>query len=218
MALCAATTVVAGATFASIRWLATLGVVRVYEVERMSDGARTSERALGLAGGASRALTDLDSRSWKLALAAGGFWMLRLALRSAGYRIGALRGIGFCIGFAYLVAVGAMHRTTDAIVRRDRVGRTNVCATACAASFLAGCFAMMAARNDATNAILETTERVADRAHPYDVTWAVVGNGFLCIATIGGIALATFLTVSWWTAPAERRAVALALAHAKPNA
>jgi hypothetical protein len=218
MALCAATAVVAGSTFAAIRWLATLGVVRVYEVEHVTgvtgDGLivssqHTYERALGLPGGPSRLLTDLDTNCWKVALVAGGFWMLRLALRAAGYRIGGLRGLGFVLGLVYFVAAGAMHRTTEAIVRPGWRRRTDVLITASCVALVAGYIALTLGGNDTGG----SSERPGDYAVEYVLPWTMVGNGLLCFVAAGGIALAIFLTVSWWTAPAERRAQALLLAR-----
>lgn len=114
----------AAATLVAIRWLALFGVVRIYDVPGSGNALRggvlvsaywssASHQELGVRdAGPSVALTHLDRVAWTVAVVAGLFWVLRLALGIARYRIGALRGFGVVMGFGLFVATGALHRAS----------------------------------------------------------------------------------------------------------
>jgi hypothetical protein len=119
------------ATVVATRWLGLLGVVRDFSVTRdsidhVSGGGPVIYstvgyfRELGFAGGPDHLLTHVDHWAWRVGFFAGVLWMLRLARRVSGYRIGVLRVVGVLIGLGVFVVTGAMHRAVDPTARSER--------------------------------------------------------------------------------------------------
>jgi hypothetical protein len=203
MALNAAVATVAGTTYAAIHWLGTLGLVRVYTVahtvgstgDGWSTTSSTTHRALGLTTGPNQALTDLDEAGWKIAAIAGTFWMLRLGLRAANRRIGAWRGVGVLLGLGPLVAAGVAHCTTDAVVDRSRRARTNLAISAWVSVLVVTAIALWTTRLASAN--VADTSRPGTHAAAVSLPFSVASSALQVIVAVGGIALATFLTVSY---------------------
>jgi hypothetical protein len=199
MALTAAIASFCAATVIAIRWLAVLGVVRDYTVTRTS-GSLSSYTStmlhsqIGLASGPSAALSNLDRLTWKVGLLAGIFWMLRLGLRGAAHRIGALRAIGVFAGFGVFVVTGVMHVIADRvrpIDTRDRVHRviTLWCVAAVASAVVVAVTDNMAQGSG--------PPKVGSTALPIPLDWSMARGALQLGVALGGWLLAASLTRRW---------------------
>jgi hypothetical protein len=214
MAVNAAFATVAGSTYAAIHWLATLGVVRVYAVQHTvgsfgntwSTSTSSTGRALGLTTGPNAALTNLDGLSWRVSLVCGTFWMLRLALRAANRRIGALRAFGVMVGLGFFVSAGVMHGTTDAVVAPGRRGRTNLAITALVLALVGAIGVLGTATNAASADIPGPPTGAGDRFVALPRVFSMTGSALQLLVAAGGLALATYLTVSYWRCYEDWRA------------
>jgi hypothetical protein len=213
MAINAAAAVVAGGTYAAIHWLGLLGVVRFYAVrhtvgsfgETWSTSTSSTHRALGLTAGPNSALTSLDSLSWRVALVCGTFWMLRLGLRAANRRIGALRAFGVMVGLGFFVSAGVMHDTTDAVVAPARRRWAHAAVTGLVVALVVVVVMLSTATNQASADIPGPTGP-GNRFAGISRSITMPASGLQVLVAAGGLALATFLTVSYWRCYEDWRA------------
>jgi hypothetical protein len=200
MALTATVGTFCAATLIAIRWLAVIGVVRVYTVTRTSGSLSSYTSNLlhsqvGLASGPSAALSNLDRLTWKLGLLAGIFWMLRLGVRAAAHRIGVLRAIGVLAGFGVFVVTGVMHVVAERVrpvSSRDRINRviTLWCVAAVGSAVL-----VMVTDNMARASGPAT---LGDKALAVPVAWSVARSALQLGVALGGWLLAASLTRRWF--------------------
>jgi len=208
MASTAAVATVCAMTVVAVRWLAVVGLVRDYAIShtillnpQISGGALFStegyRRQLGLAGGPSQALTHLDAIAWRVGFFAGTAWMLRLARRVSGYRIGGLRTVGVFTGFGIFIVAGAMHRAVDPTPRPRRSDQrldsmiTLWCVVALVGGLLIAWTIHAGQFSESGNAV---PAHVGDVATLAPLGWSMLRNSLQLCAAAGGWSLATLLT------------------------
>jgi hypothetical protein len=207
MAGTALVTTVCVLTIVAIRWLAVLGVVRVYAVTRTtgsfppSGGGWSSSTSgtfgqLGLTSGPSAALTHLDQLTWKVGLFAGILWVLRLGLRSADHRIGGLRGVGIAVGLGVFVVTGVAHRIAEAVIpsERSRDWVDHLISLWCFAAVLTTVFAVASVHESYAPTGALTS---GDHAVLASAGWSFARNASQLVVAVGGWWMAVVLTRRW---------------------
>jgi len=200
MALTASVASLCALTVVAIRWLAILGVVRAYATTHTAGAdfgsAVTYHRQLGLLTGPSAALTRVDAWCWRLGFVAGLFWVLRLGLRSANRRIGALRTLGVIVGLGVFIVTGVAHVIADVVVPvgRQRVRMQRLITLWCGAAVLTAIFVGVT-----NNTFWSETDAPGTHAVLVPVAWSIATNALQLLVAVGGWSIAAFLTHRWFT-------------------
>ena len=200
MALTASIATLCAITLGAIRWLAVLGVVRDFAVAHTSGSlssytASPIHRQLGLLSGPSDALTHVDYLAWRIGFIAGLLWVMRLALRSANYRIGFLRTLGIVFGFGAFVATGVAHRVADSVIPSGRARWMNRLITLWC---FAAVFTVFFYRGRIGSAdVLNYVTTMGDHVELQPIGWSIAGNAMQLLIVIGGWSIAASLTRQW---------------------
>lgn len=185
-------------TLVAVRWLATLGVIRDYAVIRTAGSGSYStatavQREFGLGSGPSGLLTRVDRTAWAVGFATGFLWMVHLARRTSGYRIGLVRSVAAICGLGLFVATGAMHRTADAVLPEPSRSRANLlitmwCGSAAFSALVIG-WSVAAGAPDSSGLGF----------HPLAVPlrWSIARSVAQLLIVVGGWTTAAFLTLRW---------------------
>ena len=193
-------------TLVAVRWLAILGVIREYAVARdsASSSMTATRREFGLAAGPSVLLTRVDRTAWAAGFATGFLWIVHLARRTSGYRIGFVRSVASICGLGLFVATGAMHRTADAVLPEPSRSRANLlittwCASAAFSALVIG-WSVAAGAPDSSGLGL----------HPLaaPLRWSIARSAAQLLIVAGGWTTGAFLTISWARRTPRRRSPA----------
>jgi hypothetical protein len=207
-------------TVIAIRWLALVGVLRDYSVTRTTGSLGSSytswtvHRHIGLATGPSVALTNLDRLAWKLALAAGILWMLRLGVRAAGRRVGVMRFLGVIVGLGLFVATGVMHRIADVVhPAAERAWIHRVITWWCTVAVIGVVIVMATDRVGGPSG----PPVLGDHAQQIPIAWSITRAVVQLGVALGGWLLAASFTRRWLEA-VDRREDGIAASSPAPFA
>ncbi len=183
--VCAGATWAAGSILVAIHLLGSTGILRDFSVIHASgNGSVTNLREFGV-GVPSSALSHADSVALVVFGVAGSLWMLRLARRAAGYRVGVVRGFFALAGFALFVATGAMHKTAQ---------RTHSERSILESLISVWCFVFVAT---AFVVQIRSWSSIDPHVRAVGLGWSIPKHLLALVSIGGGLWIATALTARW---------------------